>query len=90
MICRFEDLLKIIKGNFVCELDGKRIPNDEINAGAYQNYEIASIRIENYSILIELKPFESVTPGFNPNDNWVKEYKKQFESEPSFFKFLSK
>lgn len=85
MICRFEDLLKIIKGNFVCELDGKRVTNDEIDADAYQNYEIASIGIENDSILIELKPFESVTPEFNPNDNWVKEHKNQFESEPSFF-----
>lgn len=85
MICRFEDLLKIIKGNFVCELDGKSVTNDEIDADAYQNYEIASIGIENDSILIELKPFESVTPEFNPNDNWVKEHKKQFESEPSFF-----
>ena len=85
MIFRFDDLLKIVKGSFICEVNGKRIAKKEIYADAYRNYEVVSIEIEGTELLIELKPPEISTPEFNSNDDWVKEHKKQFESEPSFF-----
>ncbi len=52
---------------------------------SYRNYGVVSVGIENGILLIELKPFESVTPECNPDDDWVKEHKAQFGAEPSFF-----
>ena len=85
MTCRFEDFLKITKGNFICEVNGKRIAKGDMDTETYRNYEVVSIGIENGALLIELKPFESESPKCNPDDNWVKEYKTQVGTEPSFF-----
>lgn len=85
MTCRFEDFLKITKGDFICVVNEKRIAKNDMDTEAYRNYGVVSIGIENSALLIELKPFESVTPECNPDDDWVKEYKAQFGAEPSFF-----
>ena len=85
MFYRFEDFLKITKCDFICKVNGKRIAKGDIDTETYRNYGVVSVGIENGILLIELKPFESVTPEFNPDDDWVKEYKAQFGTEPSFF-----
>lgn len=85
MFYRLEDFLKITKGDFICKVNGKRIAKGDIDTEIYRNYGVVSVGIENGILLIELKPFESVTPECNPDDDWVKEYKAQFGAEPSFF-----
>ncbi len=85
MFYRLEDFLKITKGDFICEVNGKRIAMSDMDTETYRNYEVVSVGIENGVLLIELKPFESVTPECNPGDDWVKEHKAQFGTEPSFF-----
>lgn len=85
MFYRLEDFLKITKGDFICEVNEKRIAKGDMDTETYRNYEVVSVGIENGVLLIELKPFESVTPECNPGDDWVKEHKAQFETEPSFF-----
>lgn len=85
MFYRLEDFLKITKGDFICEVNGKRIAKGDMDTETYRNYEVVSVGIGNGVLLIELKPFESVTPECNPDDDWVKEYKSQFGTEPSFF-----
>ena len=85
MTCRFEDFLKITKGDFICEVNGQRIAKNDMDTETYRNYGVVSIGIENSALLIELKPFESVTPECNPDVDWVKEHKAQFGAEPSFF-----
>ena len=84
MIYRFEDFLKIVKGDFVCEVDGKRIAKGDIDTEPYRNYVVATIKAESGVLLIELKPFESATPKCNPDEDWVKDHKVQFGTEPSF------
>lgn len=85
MTYRFEDFLKITKGDFICEVNEKRIAKSDMNTETYRNYEVVSVGIENGALLIELKPFKSVTPECNPDEAWVKEHKAQFGTEPSFF-----
>lgn len=85
MIYRFEDFLKITKGDFICEVNGKRIAKSDMDTEIYRNYEIVSVGIENGALLIELKTFEPTTPECNPDEAWVKEHKAQFGDEPSFF-----
>ena len=85
MFYRLEDFLKIPKGDFICEVNGKRIAMSDMDTESYRNYEVVSVGIENGVLLIELKPFESVTPECNPDDDWVKDHKAQFGAEPSFF-----
>lgn len=84
MIYRFEDFLEIAKGDFICEMGGKRIAKGDMDTEPYRNYVVVAVGTESGVLLIELKPFESVTPKCNPYDNWVKEYKAQFGTEPSF------
>lgn len=85
MTCRFEDFLKITKGDFICKVNGKRIARSDVDTEIYRNYSVVSVGIENGVLLIELKPFESVMPKCNPDEAWVKEHKAQFGGEPSFF-----
>ncbi len=84
MIDRFEDFLKIVKGDFICKVDGKRIDKGNIDTEPYRNYVVAAIEAESCVLLIELKPFEFVTPKCDPNEDWVKDHKAQFGTEPSF------
>ena len=85
MTCRLEDLLKIIKGDFACKLNGQRIDKSNMNTESYCDHKVVSIEIENGTFLIELKPFESVTPKCNTEEVWVKNHRSQFRTEPSFF-----
>ena len=85
MTCRFEDFLVIAKGDFFCEVNGKRIAKSDMNTDSYRNYEVFSVRAEDSVLLLELKPFESVTTECNPNEGWVKGHKAQFGTDTSFF-----
>ena len=85
MIYGFENFLKVAKGDFVCVVNEKRIAKNDMDTETYRNYGVVSVGIEKGALLIELKPFESVTPECNPEDDWVKEYKAQLGAEPSFF-----
>ncbi len=51
-----------MKGDFICEVDGKRISKSDMNAEPFRNYVVATVGIESGVLLIELKPFESVKP----------------------------
>jgi len=81
------DVLGIVKGQIICVLDGQRkvfTSNDDLlNSGMYTNYIVTSIGSENDAIVLELQPWESPVPDMDAD--WVKEYKEQTGSEPSFF-----
>ncbi len=85
MCCRFDDFLKIVKGDFICDVDGKIIVKKNIDAEIYGNYCVVSVEVENGTLLIELKPFEIVSPKYDSEEKWIKEHKEQFGAEPSFF-----
>ena len=85
MIYRFEDFLKIIKGDFVCNVGGHKISSNAVDFDTYKNYGISSVSVENGILVIELKAFQAFTTEINSNANWVKEHKQNFGAEPSFF-----
>ena len=85
VIYRFEDFLKIVKGDFICEVTGKRIDKSNMDTETYRNYGVVSIGVEDDALLVKLKPFESVTPECSLNADWVKVHKAQLGAEPSFF-----
>ena len=85
MSCRVDDFLKFVKGDFICKVDGKRIVRKNIDAEIFGNYCVVSAEVEEGKLLIELKPFETVRSKYDPKEEWVKEYKTQFCTEPSFF-----
>ena len=85
MSCRLDEFLKIVKGDFVCAVDGKKIAGQSIDAGSYGNYCVVSAEVENGKLLIGLKQFEAVSPQYTSEEKWVKEHKIQFGAEPSFF-----
>jgi len=62
VFCRIEDFLKIAKGNFICEVNGKRIAKSDMDTETYRNYDVLYVEMESSALLIELKPFESLTP----------------------------
>lgn len=85
MSCSFNDFLKILKGDFVCTVSGKRIVKENIDAEIYGNYCVASVKAEDGKLLIELKPFETVRTKYDPKEEWVKRHEEQFGDEPGFF-----
>ncbi len=54
--CRLDDFLKIVKGDFVFAVNGKKIAGQSIDAGIYGNYGVVSAEVENEQLLIGLKP----------------------------------
>lgn len=85
MIYRLEDVLKIIKGEFVCDVDGQKINDKDVDLNAYKNHIVSSMCIDGGIFVIELTPYEAKNTELDPNEDWVKEHKKQFGEEPSFF-----
>lgn len=86
MFIRLEDIAKILVGEWSCMIDNHRIDikNDE-ELAKYKNYVVVSINSEKDCINLEIKPLESPTTKICLDDEWCKEYKKQFGTEPSFF-----
>ena len=84
---RFEDVLKIIQGAFVCILDNKQhefVSKEEFtDSELYRNYVITSICSKDDTLVLELQPQQlSVT---DMDAKWVKGHKELNGSEPSFF-----
>lgn len=87
MFCRFEDIVKIVKGNFFCNIEGCKINvKNSADLDTYKNYIVISISTENGYIVIDLKPWETPVTEDCSNDDWYKkEHKEQFGTDPSFF-----
>lgn len=79
---RLEDLLKIIKGDFVCVLDNSPINHERI--GEYKNHAVKSVRAQEGFIVVELQPWNLPMTYDCSGEEWYKEYIKQFGTEPSF------
>lgn len=84
---RFEDVLKIIQGAFVCIADDKQYEfasREEFTDSAFcKNYVVTSICSKNNTLVLELQPWQA--PVTDIDAEWVKEYKELNGSEPSFF-----
>lgn len=46
MSCGLDDFLKIVKGDFVCAIDGKEIVKQNMDAGIYGSYCVVSAEVE--------------------------------------------
>lgn len=86
MFIRLEDIAKILVGEWSCMIDNHRIDikNDE-ELAKYKNYVVVSINAEKDCINLEIEPLESPTTKICSDDEWFKEYQKQFGTEPSSF-----
>ena len=84
---RFEDVLKIIQGAFVCIADNKQYEfaskEEFMDAELYKNYVVTSICSKNNTLVLELQPWQP--PVADMDAKWVKDHKEQNGSEPSFF-----
>lgn len=84
---RFEDVLKIIQGAFVCIADNKQYEfasKEEFrDSDLYKNYSVTSISSKENTLVLELQSWQpSVT---DMDAKWVKDHKELNGSEPSFF-----
>ena len=84
---RFEDVLKIIQGAFVCIADNKQYEfayKEEFrDSDLYKNYSVTSICSKENTLVLELQSWQpSVT---DMDAKWVKDHKELNGSEPSFF-----
>lgn len=84
---RFEDVLKIIQGAFVCIADNKQYEfasKEEFrDSDLYKNYSVTSICSKENTLGLELQSWQpSVT---DMDAKWVKDHKELNGSEPSFF-----
>lgn len=59
---RFEDVLKIIQGTFVCITDNKHyefVSKDEFaDSELYKNYMVTSISSKDNTLVLELQPWQ--------------------------------
>lgn len=84
---RLVDVLEIIRGELICVTDGQRksfsSKEDLLNSDLYQNHVVTSVCSEDNAVVLELQPWQS--PVTDMDSEWVKKYKEQNGSEPSFF-----
>ena len=78
MNCKFDDFLKIIKVDFICMVDGKRIIKKDMDAKIYVKYCIISAKVEDSKLLIGLKPFKTIRPKYGPKEKLVKRIEYSF------------
>lgn len=87
MMMRFEDVIKVVSGNFICIADGKQYgfaSKDEFkDSDLYKNYVVTSIKSKDSSLVLELQAWQP--PVTDMDADWVKEHKALNGSEPSFF-----
>ncbi len=43
-------------------MNGKRIAKSDMDTETYRNYDVLYVEMESSALLIELKPFDSLTP----------------------------
>ena len=81
------DILEIVHGQIICVTYGQRkvfSSNDALQSSdLYKNHIVSSISSEGNSIVLELQQWE--TPITDMDSDWVRKYKEQNGSEPSFF-----
>ena len=84
---RMEDIQQVIHGKIICVAGNCRKTFDseaELFADmTYKNFIIASISSENDSIVLELRPWQA--PATDTDAEWVRKYKEQNGSDPSYF-----
>ena len=84
---RFDDVLKIIQGAFVCITDNKRFEfsskEDFTDSDLYKNYVITSVCSKDNRLVLELQPWQP--PVTDMDAKWVKDHTELNGSEPSFF-----
>lgn len=82
---RLEELLTVICGELVCVVDGQRkaYASKEDVTALYPNHIVTAIGAEDGKIVLELRPWQM--PKTDLNAEWVEEYRKQNQAEPSFF-----
>lgn len=82
-----EDIQQVIHGKIICVAGNCRKTFDseaELFADmTYKNFIIASISSENDSIVLELRPWQA--PATDTDAEWVRKYKEQNGSDPSYF-----
>ena len=84
---RFEDVLKIIQGAFVCIADNKQYEfasKEEFrDSDLYKNYRVTSICSKENTLVLELQPWRPPVPDMDAK--WIKDHKELNGSKPSFF-----
>lgn len=84
---RFEDLLKIIPGKFVCVQNGRRSifssAQDALNGNIDFNSVVTSIHPEGDLLVLELRPWDP--PQVDTTADWISKEQKAGTSGPSFF-----
>ena len=84
---RFEDVLNIVQGSFICIIDNKKYEffskKDFKNKMPNINYIVTSVSSENGKLRFELQPWKP--PITDMNSEWVKNYKEKIGSDPGFF-----
>ena len=84
---RFEDVLKIIQGAFVCIADNKQYEfasKEEFgDSDLDKNYSVTSICSKENTLVLELQSWQP--PVTDMDAKWVKDHKELNGSEPSFF-----
>lgn len=84
---RFEDVLKIIQGAFVCITDNKQhefVSKEEYtDSELYKNHVVTSICSKDNTLVLELQPWQP--PVTDMDAKWVKDHKELNGFEPSFF-----
>ena len=84
---RMEDIQQVIHGKIICVVGNCRKTFDseaELLADSmYKNHAITSVSAEDNAIVLELRPWQA--PVTDTDAEWVREYKEQNGSDPSYF-----
>ena len=83
---RLADALDIVNGKVVCIVNGERnvfTSDDDLINSSFGNHIVTSISSEDDLIVFELQPCQP--PITDMDDDWIREYKEENGSEPSFF-----
>ena len=84
---RMEDIQQVIHGKIICVAGNCRKTFDSeadlLADSAYRNHTIASISAEDNAIVLELRPWQA--PVTDTDAEWVREYREQNGSDPSYF-----
>lgn len=84
---RFEDLLKIIPGKFVCVQNGRRSifssAQEVLDSNIDLNSIVISIHPEGDLLSLELRPWEP--PQVDTTADWVSKEQEVGTGSPSFF-----
>ena len=84
---RMEDIQQVIHGKIICVVGNCRKMFDSeadlLADSSYRNHTIASISAADDAIVLELRPWQA--PATDTDAEWVREYKDQNGSDPSYF-----